>query len=312
MLRPLARTFVAIIGLTCIAFAYGQGARSPVQKPDPELPLEVMLDRLGYEGTLDEMEQAYCEFHHLDRTRGEFGSEVRAHIESRHCLVPDHANRQEAIFPTSCRRIGHYIAWNSWPGADEMGLTKDEFLQGLRLGWKYHNEAIDVYHYYEPDHTKARVRIRFERLSGSTVAWSYLADGKCGWNYEQRYDIRDWRTFDRNNPIRGLGQVVCHEDGHLVGLGHDSSSCSCVMSPWINLAITGWTQRDLDRLYRAGYKQGPLEDDDSDNDDEEPRQRLSFEITKPDGSQMIIEGIAMRVEAASVTTDEVFVFPIPK
>ena len=136
------------------------------------ISLQEMLSRLGYEGTRDEQVAAYCEFHQLAGLDSRDASLVKQNILSRQCLVPDRVQIEEAVFPESCREIGHYIAWQSWPGDSAMGVTKEEFLQALWLGWSYHNEAINVGHYFEPDHEKARVRIRFERLVGSTLAWS--------------------------------------------------------------------------------------------------------------------------------------------
>lgn len=72
---------------------------------------------------------------------------------------------------------------------------------------------------------------------GGTLAWAYLPPAR---NYKGqllcKFDQAETWTEDGRNGVRLLN-VVCHEAGHLLGLGHSEVS-SALMAPYYNISVS--------------------------------------------------------------------------
>lgn len=117
------------------------------------------------------------------------------------------------------------------------GLTGDEILEALQIAWKFWESVadLDIYEvdsgqqvtlksdvlyagYRDGKHFHARGRRR-----GNTL---YLHNGFIPAHFSNNGEEFLWKPFNSSQPA---GQVMAHELGHWLGLGHNTSD-SCIMS----------------------------------------------------------------------------------
>lgn len=152
------------------------------------------------------------------------------------------------------------IAQARWPDAcknelvtayrfDRLNLSSEEIAKrwvGALSSW---NQLINVTLTLENDQfNTARIYATDEHLSGSTLAWSYLANNSCGFRAQQKY----------NSSTNWNGQyfqaVTAHEIGHALGLPHLTSDRSALMYPYARQDVYLPQPSDVALAKRLGYR----------------------------------------------------------
>ena len=178
-------------------------------------------------------------------------------VTDRFCDVPDFApdgaeaanGPLEANWPTDCRgRLRFGLTFANLPG-----LTQEQTRQAFVAALNCWNLSTDILCVPTNDWGRQGASIWAGRgkLSGSTLAWSYLARSICSAVLEQRYnDGRSWQLWY-------LATVAAHELGHAFGHNHINTT-GALMRPEINqqsLARKGWpAAADFAQAQRLGYR----------------------------------------------------------
>lgn len=152
------------------------------------------------------------------------------------------AATEQANWPDSCR---HNLAFAYH--FDGMNLNKDAIRRAIRAGLKGWSDVAKISFRILKDFTvQAHIWATDGPLPGGVIAWSGLATGSCGARIEQRYDtLPTWTE-------RLLQQVVTHEVGHALGLGHQPQDADSIMHPTVGRALVP-NATDITALRRAGY-----------------------------------------------------------
>lgn len=162
-------------------------------------------------------------YHHGAVIDGEVGPATDDLLEYPRCGFPDYPvpegtlsmGRQEANWPTSCRgslKTGRNF--RSLPGSNE--VTTHSVWWASANNWTWALEDVDITVAAVND-SAVQVWADLRALSGSTLAWSYLAQNRCNVRLQQAYNTRtNWgnRAF--------AATVKSHEDGHAWGLPHNN------------------------------------------------------------------------------------------
>jgi len=175
-------------------------------------------------------------------------------LTARTCGAPDIQRASdgqviaEANIPKTCR-VDYKIYFDQGRWTSSLNLSKvrakEIFAEALNEWNRNVGVRLSLTNTMGPAHTVAK----WEKLSGSTLAWSHLANDSCAMNQEQRYDIRNWSEHM-------FYLVVLHEVGHLIGLPHRSGNY--VMNPSIITSLETLTKNDITRARDLGYN-GPLD-----------------------------------------------------
>lgn len=142
------------------------------------------------------------------------------------CGVPDYrrAGTEEANIPPSCRNE-ITMARNF---ARLPGLTveqTDEVFEKVAQNWNAYLE-VDITVLDESQFAGAQFQETLRRLSGTTLAWHYLATGRCSDQLQGAFDSdRNW-----GGNIGFPMAVGTHEVGHALGLEHTQGG---LMNPYI-------------------------------------------------------------------------------
>ena len=209
---------------------------------------------------------------------GELGPVTLGHMQGRSCGCPDFAEDgleiAEANWPSSCRHDIKIRLDLRRYSSSRMGLSSETFRQQYVRALNDWNKEVDLKLSLVPRADQARVYVTLDALSGSTLAWSHLANNSCG-RKEQRYDIRRWSAHM-------LYLTVLHEVGHLIGLPHRTGNF--IMNPSIITSLRGLTTTDIQRARNLGY--GAPDRPDPDPDPTGPN--LSMEIVTKDGERLSV------------------------
>ena len=182
-------------------------------------------------------------------------------IDSRFCDVPDFPPNgtlsagngpQEANWPTSCRgRLRFGLTFGNLPG-----MTKEQTRLAFICAMNTMNLPTDAFIAPTDDWSRrgANIWAGVGRLSGSTLAWSYLAQNRCDAILEQRYNSgRSWGNFWYTVT------VAAHELLHAWGHQHLNTR-GALMRPEINtesVGRKGWmSAADFAQARRLGYQVG--------------------------------------------------------
>lgn len=182
---------------------------------------------------------------------GEIGPATESLFEMPRCGFPDYleAGLEEANWPTGCRgklRFGRDFA--SLPGMSQEDTDK--------AFWAAVNNItaaiadIDIVSANHGDISNLQVLAGLKRLSGSTLAWSYLARNNCSDKLHQAYNTRvAW-------ALRKAATVGTHELIHAMGGPHVRDN-DATMYPSIHsrsLARYGYlNDTDLSMMRGIGY-----------------------------------------------------------
>lgn len=189
---------------------------------------------------------------------GDAGPVTMELLDTPRCGCPDRltaGSALEANWPDSCRNnLGVYV---SYAGLGSFRSAADEESE---IAWKQWNDVIDVRLHRVDSASVARIVGTTAALSGSTLAWSYLANNSCQSVLQQRYN-------SRTNWSRILFRAVrCHEDGHALGYGH-SSDRRDLMYPYARPDINKPSEGDIANMVRLGYRRRETPTPDPDPDE---------------------------------------------
>jgi hypothetical protein len=185
---------------------------------------------------------------------GDVGPAFEELIGLPRCGFPDYlpagADMQEANWPTACR--GKLKFGRSFQGIK--GLTAEQVTQAFWASannWTYALEDVDMVVGAPGDRTGCHRYANAGPISGSTLAWSYLANNSCSSVLQQLYNT------NVNWTLIYLATVASHEDGHALGLHHNNDRAA-LMFPSIHSASQARrgapNATDLAGMRNLGYK----------------------------------------------------------
>lgn len=194
----------------------GLAPRDPAEQAEASLPLLV---------------REASDFYGLEHTRQTDRALTRILDQPRFCAVPDRISS------------GPICRWShpEWNGTEWRGTPKPrvltwaidssvnrEYLPSLEWAWKQWEAVCAVRLFFTEDVQAANVKYTHHRIDGpsGTLAWAELPCGSDR-QLESRIDASEpWHLDPEAKARRGqisLAGPMCHENGHLLGLEHDTT-----------------------------------------------------------------------------------------
>ena len=203
----------------------------------------------------------YSEIHHHHDgvVDGEVGPATDDLLEAPRCGFPDYPvpgqplsmeGPMESNWPTACRGdIKAGRNFRSLPGSTE--ANTHAIWWASCNNWSIALSDVEMFAAAVGD-ASVRIYADLRALSGSTLAWSYLANGNCNSRLQQAYNTRtNWSN------MAFAATVKTHEDGHALGFPHNNDS-NALMYPSIHArsqARAGYPNAtDLRTAASRGYK----------------------------------------------------------
>lgn len=179
---------------------------------------------------------------HVD---GDAGPATLNLMDRPRCGCPDKlpmGGPMEANWPEGCRD-DLQVHWQR----EGLNLPAEDVDKSFLFALRSWSAVIDVGFVQVENRHRAQIWSTNGPLSGSTLAWSYLAQNTCNARLEQRYNTRT--RWDRQY----LQAVVAHEYGHALGSGHLRSP-EALMYPYARRDVFKPSRVDIDWFYRLGYE----------------------------------------------------------
>ena len=148
------------------------------------------------------------------------------------------------------------IRWNFAPG------VPDIFAPAINWAWERWAEVCAIAPEYTPGADQVEVVYHLGDIDGphGTLAWAELPDGPDR-TLKSRMDGEErWHFDPHTKPPAGklhLGGVMCHENGHLLGIEHDEDTGRALMDPTYGPDVL--TPQPLD-IKQAVLRYGPAAD----------------------------------------------------
>lgn len=175
---------------------------------------------------------------------GHIGPVTEELLKRPRCGCPDiqrAVEPEEANWPPACR-----TNLTTWLATDRLNLPVDTIKERQRAALDSWEAVIDVAFAQAESRGEARIWSTNGPLSGSTLAWSYLATGSCRSRLEQRYNTRT------NWSPQLFQAVVAHEVGHALGMPHHRDR-SGLMYPYARAGIYKPAAVDVRQAKGLGY-----------------------------------------------------------
>lgn len=192
---------------------------------------------------------------------GVYGAATEALLRTERCAF--HDQPQEANWPRACREQLKFALLFERLAPLTSTQTKLAFTEALR-SW---SDRLKVdFLLDDAAGRSAHIWADKGRLSGTTLAWSYLAQDTCATSLEQRYNTAvNW-------AVRYLQAVAAHELGHAIGYPHTNER-GALMYPYARAEIYLPTEIDIRNGVRLGYERRdePLPDPEPEPDPNDER-----------------------------------------
>ncbi len=184
------------------------------------------------------------------------------------CGCPDIMERRASLseWPESCQKLvttAHEIESLSLSGDRSINETWEH-------GVTRWNEVCGVVLSHVESMSDARIRATASRMSGSTLAWSYLPNNNCSEVLAQRYNTRVSWSF------RYLWTTITHEIGHAIGLSHGGHG---IMKPYNDNSTVALGSWDIAQAVKRYGKRTDVPDPPPD-DPPTPKPGRRWAITK--------------------------------
>lgn len=217
--------------------------------------------------------EEYQKWHSLEPD-GVAGPLTTASMVAPRCGLPDWQGGRETVYahwPRTCMEVATAYRLG--------GLNLDD--ETVESAWKTAltkwNRACGISMELIDSMQEAQIWARAKALPGSTLAWSYLPNGKCRERLEQAYDT----TVTWNHDF--LAKTILHEIGHAIGLTHSNRQADIMYPSITGRQLSTYPSPNDKRRVVSFYGQAGPDDPDPDEPDD-PGDPVGSRITVTGGS----------------------------